>query len=111
MNIATVVEGPTDHLVIMAILDELFPGEHLYLPLQPSNPPDETGTGWKGVRRWCLQTWQRDGSSLDKLISGDVGAPLDLLIIQVDAEIVRNGDLQEGRADPVEIGEPLCPPI
>ena len=92
MNVATVVEGPTDRLVLHAILDKLLPGDptqHRYFPLQPTPTFGQTGTGWKGVRRWCHQTWQRPGSSLDRLISGSAGPPLDLLVIHLDADVDR----------------------
>lgn len=92
MNIGTVVEGPTDRLVLQAILDRLLPGEHRYLPLQPPATFGERGTGWKGVRRWCRETWQRSGSDLDRLLAGDTGPALDLLVIHVDADIADEPD-------------------
>lgn len=87
MNIGTVVEGPSDRLVLQALLDHLCPGQHRYFPLQPTETFGETGTGWKGVRPWCRETWQRPNFSPDKLLSGDTGPPLDLLVIQVDSEL------------------------
>jgi hypothetical protein len=69
------------------------------------------GTGWKGVRRWCRETWQRDGSSLDKILSGDTGPPLDLLVIQVDADIADEADLQTDDQSPVPDVRRPCPPI
>jgi hypothetical protein len=111
MNIGTVVEGPTDRLVLQAILDKILPGDHRYFPLQPTETLGETGTGWKGVRRWCHQTWQRQGSSLETILSADTGAPLDLLVIHVDAEIASEHDLQEGEDAPVPDVQQPCPPI
>jgi hypothetical protein len=110
MVIGTIVEGPTDRLVLQAILDRLCPGEHLYLPLQPSTTFGETGTGWKGVRRFCREIWQRDNSSLEKLISGATGPAMDLLVIHVDADIAAEADLQEGTPNPVENVQQPCPP-
>ena len=100
MIIGTVVEGPTDRLVLQAVLDQLIPGQHRYLPLQPTPTLGETGSGWKGVRRWCRETWQREGVTLNAILSGATGPALDLLVIHVDASIAIEADLQEeiGRA-------------
>jgi hypothetical protein len=113
MNIATVVEGPTDRIVLEAVLDKLLPGEpaeHRYFPLQPTPTFGATGTGWKGVRRWCRQTWERPGSSLDTVISAGAGPSLDLLVIHVDADIAYENDLQEGEDEPVRNVQQPCPP-
>jgi hypothetical protein len=110
MIIGTVVEGPSDRLVLRAVLDKLIPGPHRYLSLQPTPTLGETGSGWKGVRRWCRETWQWQGASLAALLSGATGPTLDLLVIHVDASIATEADLQEGDGDPVaEVGQP-CPP-
>ncbi|MCD6344517.1 MAG: hypothetical protein J7M17_02770 [Anaerolineae bacterium] len=112
MNIGTVVEGPTDELVLKAIIGHLYPGQHRFLSLQPVSIHSERGNGWKGVRRWCKETWQREGSSLEKIISADVGAPLDLLVIMLDADIVTERDLQDdGLTNPICDVQPVCPPI
>lgn len=111
MNIATVVEGPTDRMVLEAVLDKLLPGDHRYIPLQPEVTFGETGTGWKGVRRWCRRTWRQPGSSLNLLLSGKVGPALDMLVIHVDADVAFEHDLQEGEQEPIaDVAQP-CPPI
>lgn len=110
MNIATVVEGPTDRMVLEAVLDHIIPGEHRYFPLQPIVTFGETGAGWKGVRRWCQETWQR-GSTLSRLLSAETGTALDLLVIQVDADIADESDLQENDTPVVvDVLQP-CPPV
>ena len=112
MNIATVVEGPSDRLVLEAILDRLLPGdpaEHRYFSLQPPSPFGKTGTGWKGVQCWCRETWRR-GSGLEMIISGSAGPPLDLLVIHVDAEIAFERDLQKDEDEPVPHVQQPCPP-
>ncbi len=93
MNIGTVVEGPTDRLVLQAVLDKIIPGEHRYFYLQPSEPFGRLGTGWKGVRRWCRETWQREDSDLERLLSAETGPPLDLLVIHVDADIAAEEEI------------------
>ncbi len=111
MNIGTVVEGPTDRLLLRAVLDRLCPGEHRYFALQPTATYGETGTGWKGVRRWCRETWRREGASLDKILSGDTGSPLDLLVIHMDADVAAERDLQDEDDTPVPDVQQPCPPI
>lgn len=111
MNIGTVVEGPTDRLVLQAVLDRLFPGDHRYFPLQPTETFGETGTGWIGVRRWCRETWQREGSSLENILTADVGFPLDLLAIHIDTDIATEYDLQEGDDSPIREVQQPCPSV
>jgi len=108
--IATVVEGPTDRLVLEAILDKLIPGEHRYLTLQPPVLLGETGAGWKGVRAWCRQRWQRTGSDLETVLSPADGPPIDLLVLHVDADIAFESDLQDAQDDPVAGVQQPCPP-
>jgi hypothetical protein len=111
MIIGTVVEGPTDRIVLEAILRKLIPGDHSFRSLQPPVTFGEIGAGWKGVRRWCRQTWQQPGISLDALLSSAAGQPLDLLVIHVDASIAAEADLQESDDDPVTGIQKPCPPI
>lgn len=114
MNIGTVVEGPTDRMVLEAVLQKILPDVstgHRFFPLQPSITLGETGAGWKGVRKWCRQTWQRPGSSLDLILSGKTGPALDLLIIHVDADVACENDLQEGCENPISDVQQPCPPV
>ena len=110
MNIGTVVEGPTDRMVLETVVQQLCPGEHRYIPLQPksSDTFDEMGTGWKGVRRWCegFNPVQRLEQYIDRY-----GPPLDAVLIQVDVDIAIENDLQETLAELVpDVAQP-CPPI
>jgi hypothetical protein len=109
MNIGTVVEGPTDRLLLEAVLNHLLPGEHRFFPLQPTETLGRTGSGWKGVRRWCNETWQRKHSSLEKLLSGATGPALDLLVIHVDADIAYEQELQQDGTFPIT--PQTCPPV
>jgi hypothetical protein len=114
MNIATVVEGPTDRLALKAALADLCPGEHRFFDLQPAGASEtfgELGAGWKGVRRWCHETWKRQGASLQAILSSETGESLDILIIQVDADIVLEHDIQDEREQFIPDLYQPCPPI
>jgi len=111
VKIGTVVEGPTDRLVLKAIIEKLCPGDHDYLDLQPADNGDSfgrTGTGWKGVRRFCFDVWQFLGTDISTLITD---YQIDLLIIHIDADIASGSDLQEGVTEPVGNVQQPCPPI
>lgn len=104
MKIGTIVEGPTDRILLEAIIAEQCPGDHIYLPLQPDIGASfgRTGTGWKGVRRYCFT------QSIEKLIRD---YQIDLLVIQLDADVAFESDLQERVSHPVKNVHQDCPPI
>jgi len=111
VKIGTVVEGPTDRLLLKAIIAKLCPGEHDYLDLQPAdNGPSfgRTGTGWKGVRRFCYDVRQSLDTDIATLITDH---QIDLLIIHLDVDVAFEPDLQEGVIHPVENVPQPCPPI
>ena len=114
MNIGTVVEGPTDRLVIKSIINKICPGEHRFFDLQPQDLGatfNETEAGWHGVRRWCQEIHQVNNLSLETFMNEGCAAPLDLLIIHLDADIVTKRDLLDGVTDPID-GLPFpCPPV
>lgn len=104
MVIGIVAEGPTDIIVLEALLDSLIPGNHRFIELQPLNPPERIN-GWKGVRDWC---YNRD---IEEFMSEANGDPIDLLVIQIDADIAEENDLQDGIETPVQNVSRPCPPI
>lgn len=111
MKIGTIVEGPTDRLLLKAIVDEICPGEHEYLDLQPADVGEsfgERGSGWKGVRRFCIDIWQQLSANVADFI---IDYQLDLLIIHIDADVAIERDLQEGLASTVKDLLQPCPPI
>jgi hypothetical protein len=111
VKIGTIVEGPTDRLFLETIIAKLCPGDHIYLPLQPADNSasfGRTGTGWKGVRRFCYDVWQSLDSNIAALIRDH---QIDLLIIHIDADIALEHDLQENITYPVENVRQPCPPI
>lgn len=111
MIIGTVVEGPTDRLLLKAIINHVYPGKHTYLDLQPADVGETfsgRGTGWKGVRRFCFDVWQHLSTSTFDFIADH---RLDLLIIHVDADIANESDLQVGRGELVINVPQPCPPV
>lgn len=82
--IGIVSEGPTDYLVLKAVIDKITGEENRYLPLQPE--PDmlgRYGNGWKGVWRWCRET-----ESIGMLMQ-EVQPNIDAIVIQMDGDVVR----------------------
>lgn len=63
LRIAMVVEGPTDFIVLDAVISSLLPDREIELQsLQPEFSaafqvqPGPTGLGWPGVYRWCRRS-------------------------------------------------------
>jgi hypothetical protein len=111
MLIGVISEGPTDRLMVEAVIRHLFPGDHQYRLLQPQDGGGPYGNGWKGVRRWCSETHQGDLPRLADYFSGAVGVVYDLLVIHLDADIRDETDLCEGLPTPPDRGDLTCPPI
>ena len=92
MRIAAAVEGPTDAIMLEAILSAVFPEADLeFQTLQPegslafgSKSFSDTGYGWGGVYRWISQAVQEGGGSIS---GGSVLDYHDLVVVQVDADV------------------------
>jgi hypothetical protein len=88
LTIGLVAEGPTDTMLLKALIDMLLLGRHRYVEIQPK--PSKTGAfgeyggGWHGVRAWC-QTLAKDSRKRKAHLQ-----PLDMLIIHVDADVARD---------------------
>jgi len=111
MKIGTVVEGPTDRLLLKAIIEKVCPGEHDYRDLQPAdvgNSFGPRGAGWWGVRQFCFDIWQQLNTNVADLI---LDHELDLLIIHIDADVAIRNDLQMRDTTSVEDVARPCPPI
>lgn len=83
--IGIVGEGPTDYMVIKEVIDHITGEANEYRRLQPE--PDMAGrfgNGWKGVWKWC----ETNSGVLDKVLH-EVIPQLDLLVIQMDADVSR----------------------
>ena len=119
IHIATAVEGPTDGIVLLAILKALQPDnvEFVRHPLQPeesaafhSSSSGKLGGGWGGVYRWCRQSAGEGGGSVS---GSSVLWGHDLLIVHVDADVAgmtyASAHIQDAPCEDLPCEEP-CPP-
>ena len=113
LRVAAVVEGPTDEVVLDAVLRALLPhdAEFDLDRLQPEGSVvfGSTGAGWGGVYRWSRQAAAEGGGS----VSGSSAlAHHDLLIVHVDADVAgkkySSANIQDGPSD-LPCDKP-CPP-
>lgn len=118
IRVAVVVEGPTDAIVLEAILSALLPAREIVLNvLQPegsiafdSGAFGRMGGGWTGVYRWCRQAAHEGNGSVANsaaLFSHDV------LVLHVDADVASstyaNGNIADPPREDLPCEEP-CPP-
>lgn len=83
-TIGIVSEGPTDFLVLKAVIDKITGNENVYLPLQPKRDMlGQYGNGWKGVWRWCKETLSVE------MIVNEITPHIDFVVIQMDGDVVR----------------------
>ena len=82
LRVAFVVEGPTDLIVLSAVIESLLPDVEIvpqYLQPEASAafeaPGGATGLGWSGVYRWCRQT-ANEGSDRSRHERGQAAATL-----------------------------------
>jgi len=116
LRIGLVVEGPTDRIVIGAVLQSILGGRPFVLTqLQPEDSLafGPLGSGWAGVYRWCKKATARGNGRLasDALLF----LSLDLLILHLDADVAgkRYEDENSIRPDPGDGHLPCeqpCPP-
>ena len=113
LRIAAAVEGPTDEIVLRAVLRALLPDRDFeFHTLQPEGSAafGSMGAGWAGVYRWSRQSVCEGGGS----VSGSSAlSNHDVLIVHVDADVAgrtyADGNIRDApRADlPCEAP---CPP-
>jgi hypothetical protein len=82
--IGMVVEGPTDALVLEAGLSAFLQASFTSVTMQPQTPPGKSGAGWSGVFWWCRQLVSQGYATLSE---SPTVQQLDLIIIQVDADV------------------------
>lgn len=85
-TIGIVCEGDRDNDMIKAVVAHFMEEEFQFLWLQPSTEFGniQNGSGWKGVWRWCRAL----SGSLHQYLT-DIDPKIDLLIIQMDADVAR----------------------
>ena len=118
LRIAAAVEGPTDAIVLRAILKALLRDtDFVFHTLQPegsaafgSAPSSGTGGGWVGVYRWSRQSVCEGRGS----VSGSSAlSHHDVLIVHVDADVAgktyADGNIQDAPRDDLPCEAP-CPP-
>ena len=118
LRIATAVEGPTDVIVLQAILRALLPDtDFVFQTLQPeasvafgSASFGTMGAGWVGVYRWSRQAACEGGGS----VSGSSAlSNHDVLIVHVDADVASEtyarGNIRDAPCGDLPCKKP-CPP-
>ena len=123
LRVAVAVEGPTDVIVLKAILGALLPNTD-FVPdtLQPegsrafdTSPSGGTGAGWAGVYRWCRQSVSEGGGSVSggSVSGSSVLLHHDVLIVQVDADVASktyaSGGIRNAPRNDLPCEQP-CPP-
>ncbi|MCY4054291.1 MAG: hypothetical protein OXF67_00170 [Cyanobacteria bacterium MAG CAR4_bin_6] len=120
LRIAVVVEGPTDSIVLEAIVRSLLAGaEFEFDTLQPAEDSAVFGAnfrlhgpGWGGVYRWSRQATEKSDGSLSSF-SKLSPSKWDLLIIHVDADVADKTYASTGIQSPPQNDLPCakpCPP-
>jgi hypothetical protein len=84
LQIALVVEGPTDLVILEAALKAILKKPFIINLLQPENPSGKRGAGWGGVLKRCWEFRKRKLAGFEE----DPTAELyDLLILHLDADV------------------------
>lgn len=92
-RIGMICEGPTDRVILEAILDR-YADDYEAIPIQPpvsavgGGDAGPFGGGWKGIRTWCQQ--ETTGGNLNILTEN-----FDLIIIQIDADVLHDTEVNE----------------
>ena len=118
LRVAVAAEGPTDVIVLEAVLESLLADVEFRLnPLQPEGSAafgatacGDTGVGWGGVYGWSRQASDEG----DGAVSGSsVFDSHDVLIVHVDADVARKTYVTAGIIDAPNDDLPCsrpCPP-
>lgn len=117
LRVALVAEGPTDAVIVEAVLKALISRDFVLTTLQPEPTRPSAGSGWGGVLRWCENFSSRGFSSIedDPLLSG-----FDLYVLHLDADVANASYLDvSGQAEnsaqihswPRLPAAVVCPPV
>lgn len=84
-TIGIIAEGPRDHELLSAVIDNITGQENSYQFIQPEpNAAGEFGNGWKGVWKWC----ENNQGRLRAYMQG-ISPTIDLLVIHMDGDVFR----------------------
>ena len=115
LRIAFVAEGPTDKIVIEAVLKSILADRSFILKqLQPEDSLafGPLGAGWSGVYRWCKQSSKRGQGCLSR--DALLFAIYDLLILHIDADVAgmryQDNSIDPALSDGKLPCEQPCPP-
>src|SRR5580698_3674149 len=90
VRVAFVMEGPTDYVVLRAVVRALLAGRDFeptsIWPELDENLRPKTEGGWGGVYKWCRQVLDQAGGTARE---NPVFALNDMVVIQVDADMAR----------------------
>ena len=116
-RVAVAVEGPTDSLVLKAIIRSLLDGADFeFQILQPEDSAafganfGPNGAGWRGVYSWSRQAAKEGGGSLS---GSSALSQWDILIIHVDADVADKTYTSANITSPPQNDLPCakpCPP-
>ena len=85
MRVGLVAEGPSEGLVLEALVAEYYPDSEVRLIQPDQTLARHLGGGWKGVRAWCRENSER----LELIMQGIEGDELDMLVIHADCSMAR----------------------
>jgi len=86
LRVGIVAEGPSDWLVLEAVMRGLEPNVE-FVRLRPDQSPESTSAfGWRGVRSWCREY----GPNLATFMTGVTSGVLHVLVIHVDCSMAHN---------------------
>ena len=99
-RVAFVCEGPADRAILEAVLDSYL-DDYDSTEVQPptsrfGGDAGQFGGGWKGVKRWC-ESEVRAMGGLNKVA---ILRNHDLLVIQVDADVAAEDEVNRSRPCP-----------
>ena len=86
-TIGIVAEGPTDYALLNGLIRRIT-GSGDCLRIQPEEPPNGNGSGWKGVLKWCRNSIIKQAGTR---ILAD-GVPMDLLVVHLDGDVSRTAE-------------------
>lgn len=84
LRIALIAEGPTDYVIIEAVLKAILSRPFILTQLQPEATQPEMGSGWGGVLKWCYTAAGRFSGPVtsDPTLSG-----YDMVILHLDVDV------------------------